>query len=278
MKRYTMYLDESGIADLTDKQYPDFLLTGLVLDHDEDSEVSAYFNFIKRKYRLDGERSFHAYDLFENKTSKFYLPDTRAKKLCESLSELINIAPLSISITSLNKAELRNFLNIQGDDDFKGSEQKKRDKELAYEVLSTHLFFWFGSLTKKEHARGALVAESRRNADHTLLRTYLRCKEPDTFQLGVLKKSCNDLRGSITSIRFENKIGVWPGLELADLISYVSFLKLYGRIQKFKHRGLTLLWASVEKKIEKDKIQIITKPGFKKYIHQNRVRKAPKIT
>lgn len=211
--------------------------------------------------------------IFEDKTSELYLSDKKAEKISKSLTELIKIAPIKIGVLCASKSELKKFLNIKSNEDFKGSEQKKRDKEIAYEVLAAHLFWWFANFTKKERARGAIVAESRKNADYTLLRAYLRCKEQGTFQSAVLKKSCDNMRDTISSIRFENKIGVWPGLELADIISYISFLKLNNRLQKFKKRGLVPVWHEFEKKIEKNKIRQIRDSGFKKYIKSDRVRK-----
>lgn len=273
IKRYVLYVDESGISDLTDKMYSNFLLTGLALDHEEDLEMSGYFNFLKRRYHLDQSRSFHAYHLFEDRSCDVYLSDAKAKRISESLAEFINISPIRVCVHSLEKSRLKSFLNIQSDDDFKGSEKQRRDKELPYELLSGHIFHWFADLTKYKNARGEIVAESRKSSDYTLLSTYLRCKNPDAFTTNLIKKSCQKMNTVISSIRFESKIGIRPGLEVADLISYVSYLHLNRRLQKFRKRGLVRVWHAIEKRLEKKKIQVVTNSGFVKYTRADRVRK-----
>ena len=280
MKRYSLYLDESGIADLTNTSYKNFLLTGLVMKHDEDRELSGYFNFLKRRHHLDQEKSFHAYDLFENKYSSKYLSEDKAKRLCLSLSEFIKIIPIKIKVVSVDKNLLKSFLRIKTSDDLKGSEEKRRDKEIPYEILSAELFLWFSNFVKKERGRGGIIAESRKNADYTLLRTYLKCHEPNSFRQKSLKKSCENMGRHISSIRFESKIGVWPGLELADIISYISFLKLNKRIRKsqFRKRGLIDVWHQIEKKMEDKKIRSFSNSESSKYINPDRVRKMSKDT
>lgn len=275
MKRLVLYLDESGIANLIDVSQRYFLITGLIIDEIEDRALSGYFSFLKRRHFFKDDKSLHAYDLFEGSER---LNESKSKKLTLSLSEFINITPFKVIVVSVEKSSLKSYLNIKSNDEFEGDEKKRRDRELPYEILSSYIFLWFSNYAKKQNARCAIVAESRMGADHTLLRTYVRCQQKDTFKDKNLVRSCGNMRRNISSIRFESKSGVRSGLELADIISYVSFLKLNKRLAKreFTKRGLSIIWHEIEKKMEKNKIQTFTKSRFSKFINPNRVRKTSK--
>jgi GTP cyclohydrolase II len=93
---------------------------------------------------------------------------------------------------------------------FSGSEEAKRWKDIPYEVLASSIFFWFSKYVNDidKKARGAVVAESRRQADHALLRAYLRCKTSSEHNSKSLKKCSEKMQRQISSIRFEEKNGI----------------------------------------------------------------------
>jgi hypothetical protein len=78
-KTHYLFLDESGIAELTDETYRYFLLTSVAANKESFDEIEGYFSLIKRKYGLEGEFPFHTYDLLENQASENYLTPAQAR-------------------------------------------------------------------------------------------------------------------------------------------------------------------------------------------------------
>lgn len=278
MKRYSLYIDESGSGNLADYSYKNLLLTGLIVEEIHDFEISAYFNYIKKIYKISEHIPFHAYDLFENSKSESYLPSKKAAKLVESLTEFIKIIPIKVAIYNLDKTKLRSFFGMKEkqNDYFVGNEESGRWKEIPYEILSSKMFFWFADqLNFANENRGAIIAESRKEADHALLRSYLRCKTPLQHNSENIRRASEKMQKRISSIRFEEKIGFRPGLEIADLFSYTSYQVINKKIRSkhFTDRKFTNLWHAIEKKIYNKKINVATNHTFKTYIPSSRVNK-----
>ncbi|MFH0854721.1 MAG: hypothetical protein V1891_04485 [bacterium] len=278
MRRYLLYLDESGSGNLA-SDLQNLIITGVIVEDNADSEISGYFNYLKKIYKIPEGTSFHSYDLFENNKSEFFMSTQKAKKLVDSLIEFIKIIPIKLSIHYLDKKKLRNFLGMSDNkkEYFSGSEEAKRWKDIPYEILASKIFFWFSKYVNSVNrtARGAVVAESRRQADHALLRAYLRCKTSSQHNSMNLRKCSEKMQKQISSIRFEEKTGFWPGLEIADLFSYVAYQYVIGKIRsrKFTERNFTLLWRTIKNKIEAKKISEADGHTFNSYISSNRVNK-----
>lgn len=278
MRRYLLYVDESGSGNLADDSQ-NLIITGVIMENNADSEISGYFSYLKKIYKLPEGYSFHSYDLFEGNRSGFSLSAQKAKKLVDSLIEFIKIIPIAASIHYLDKKDLREFLGMSYNkkEYFAGSEEPKRWKDIPYEILASKIFFWFAKYVNNadKTARGAVVAESRREADHALLRAYLRCKTPTQLNSINLKRCSEKMQKQISSIRFEEKTGFWPGLEIADLFSYVAYQVVTGKIRskKFTEKNFTLLWKTIKNKIEFKKISGADGHTFKSYISPNRVHK-----
>jgi len=276
MERYILYIDESGQGSLSDHTQ-NLFLTGVIVEERVDAEISGYFNYIKKIYRL-GNEPFHSYDLFEDQNSSSYLSLKNAQKLVLSLIEFVKIIPIKINIYYLDKKSLRNFLGMGETEDayFEGSEESRRWLDLPYEILAAKLFFWFAKcINSKNNCRGAVVAESRRESDHAVLRAYLRCKTPSQYNSQNMKNCSEKMQKRISSIRFEEKIGFWPGLEMADLFSYVAYQSKNRKLRKkhFRERNFILLWKEIRHKLEYKKISITNGHTYKTHISPNRVRK-----
>lgn len=271
MKRYIMYLDESGVGSLNDYQDKAFILSALIIQENEDIQFSSYFNYTKKKYKISDNRPFHSYELFEDKKSKHYLTTKKAKSFIKSLSEFINISPFKVIVTAIDKEELRRFLGIPKKFKFKPKEDNFAFRDLPYEVLGRYLFFWFANFLKKKgnDSIGHIVAESRESGDQALLRTFLDSQQENKF-----KKDARLFRSFVCSIGFEKKLGLSGGLEMIDLISYFSnqFLRRE-LIKSFGKKGGRLLWKNLKQKLEKQKIQRIRKSGFVKLIPNAKIRK-----
>jgi hypothetical protein len=73
----------------------------------------------------------------------------------------------------------------------------------------------------------------------------------------------------------KKKTGFWPGLEIADLFSYVAYQSITGKIRKktFTEKNFTPLWKTIKNKIESKKISVADRRTFNSYISPNKVSK-----
>jgi hypothetical protein len=148
-------------------------------------------------------------------------------------------------------------------------------RDIAYDILASDLFLWFSSHSLwKAGSKGGIIAESRKESDHALLTAFLQCKEPDNYRSNekMVQKRVDKMTRRVTSIKFENKIGECCGLEIADLISYVSFLALNRRLT-FRQIGIAKLWRTIQKKKHVDVIEKIADGNLLRWLPKNRVHK-----
>lgn len=262
-KRYTLYLDESGIASLTDYKDRCFVVSGIVVEDSADIELSAYFNYIKRAHKLPESKSFHSVDFFENKKSDLYLKDSKCIKFCQSVAEFIKIAPFNIAIVCLDKRHLRELIKMPNGYSFKGSKDHKEDKEIGYEILTRKVFLEFAKFIKIQKAKGSVVAESRRESDRVILKSFLQSQDSEQFKRRKnLSRYSFEMRNRVVSLCFENKNGLRGGLEMSDLFAYVYYQKINRKIPLLKKRGLPVLWKSIEKKAEQKQIAMLGNRDF----------------
>ncbi|TSC65505.1 MAG: hypothetical protein G01um101477_452 [Candidatus Doudnabacteria bacterium Gr01-1014_77] len=271
MKRYTLYIDESGSGNFLDvRGHHMLILTGLAIENEVDKSVSAYFRFIKQKFSLPDNESFHSFDVFENPDTK--LSEDKQRRLIKSLREFFTmIGPLKITITTVNKRSLLEYLGINAD--FFNNKDFRSMMELPYEALATKLFFWFADILNKEKSLGGITLESRKDSDLAVLRAYLRALDKNKFTTKYTKKSSERIKKRITSIKFETKKGLWEGPEIADLISFVSYQHLNNKMRSFAKVGLSDLWKVIKNKIDDKKISDLKTLGFVRLIGEDRVNR-----
>jgi len=234
MNRFTLYIDESGTANLNDKRDNLFFLTGLVLDDNISRGFSDYFHLVKKRHHLETIRNFHSVEFFEIKQSPQYVSNQRAKEFIYTLGELLNTLPMFVISYSLDKRILRKILGISETFDFKGMFKNQLDsKEVAYEILARKIFFDFAQFLHKNEATGNIVAESRRESDAILLRTFFDCKTPSHFiHVPRFESYAKDFNEKVVSMCFENKNAITAGLEIVDAISYLWYLETKGKMKE----------------------------------------------
>ena len=236
--------------------------------------MSGFFELVKRKNGIAEGQHFHAVDLYENNRR---LTTSQARALTEALINFLEVVPVRLKVLTLKKGTLRRYFKIRPNitkNTFKKTKLGVETRDIAYDILASNLFFWYGRTSlRKKRSHGAIIAESRNNADHSLLRAFLDCKEPDKYKLSLasVQRGSKNLREKVTSIKFENKNGECPGLEIADVISYVCYLYLNGRLNKFKKRGLTRLWKTIKSKLDDKEIQILSGKSFVEWLPSGRV-------
>lgn len=253
-KRYTLYVDESGVANLTEMQTKYFVLTGIVAEESIDRDLSSYFHYIKRRYDLPESESFHATSFFQPKHKKknpLGVTEAKAKDFCSSIAEFVNNTPFEVMVVAIKKRDVEELLKMPKGYGFKGSAGHKKDKDIVYEIAARKLFLQFASLLKKRKAHGAIVAESRRKSDVVLIDTFLDCHDEGRFTLASNKKSVRDLKERVVSICFKNKRAVDGALQIADLFSYTVYQYLCKTLNDSKKkRGLGILWKTCSKRIK----------------------------
>lgn len=238
-----LFIDESGKSSLAEKEDEPFLLTGVILDNKEIQAVEGFFSYIKRKYKIPQEKPFHSYEIFENPKKK--LPDTQLLLLSPTLAEFISLIPIRIYIVIINKLQFKSALGIRSNDDFKGSEKRKEMRSYPYRIMASYLFAKFGEHLQKNKQIGQIFADSRRGADHQLLKTLNLCKE------GVVpfrQEYTNMVKENVTALCFAEKGFLSGGLEITDLISYVSFIRVRRMISSATNIGLDKIWEEVKNK------------------------------
>jgi len=296
MSKFTLYLDESGSTSFTQKTLTSrgvhFAIGAIAVEHKEDASLSAYFEYLKRKHSLGLIKPFHSYDIFENTTSSQFLTPAKSRLLCASLAEFIEISPIKFNVLYLNREECRKYFKIK-----KSIESADITKhihgqtilDLPYDIVSTQVLWWFSNEVLSDHDKGSITAESREMDDHALLDSFIRNKMPDNFSIlkpnnkayrsfeAKLNLKANYMRARVTSLKFENKTAECPGLELADLISYVTFLSLEGRLRQFNNKGLPELWKVIKRKMENKNPTQIEGKKFSESLCRSRVNKISKF-
>ena len=237
----SLYLDESGKSSLIDVGEP-FIITGTIIRDEEISAIEGFFTYIKRKYKIDDTLPFHSYHTFEEPATK--LTDSTLLELSNSLAEFVSLIPIKVRVVGIDKQAFRSALGVSSNDDFKGSKERKEMRDYPYRVMASDLFAWFAEELGANNLIGQVTADSRKGGDHQLLKTLNRCKEG----LVPYRKSTTAslIRERVTAICFSEKNFLSGGIELTDLISYITFFKVRRLISANKHIGVDKLWASIK--------------------------------
>ncbi len=250
-KKLTLYIDESGKSSLKEIENNPFVMTGVIISDSEVSAIEGYFNYIKRKFGIDPEQPFHSYHIFEHPEEK--LSESKLLELSKVLADFIELIPAEYHILTIDKSEFRNALGIKSNEDFKGSKERKEIPDFPYRVMSSAMFAWFADMLKSENKIGQIIADSRRGADNHLLSSLNACKEGNIpFINEDTSKTINE---KIVAICFSEKSFLSGGLEITDLISYISYFRVRRLISQNSNIGIDNLWESISKKTNIIKIQ-----------------------
>lgn len=241
----TLYLDESGKSSLAEKEDEPFIIAGVILDDSEVSAVEGYFSYIKLKFEIPLDEPFHSYHIFENTQTK--LVDRQLTSLSENLAEYISLVPITINITVISKSEFKSALGISSLEDFKGHKKRKEMKDFPYRLMAAYHFGIFGKYLEDKNYIGQVLADSRRGGDSQLLKTLGLCKE---MRVKFNQGYAETVRNRIQAISFAEKNFLSGGLEITDLISYVSFFRARRVLSKHKEIGITKIWKSIRQKAE----------------------------
>lgn len=218
MNHSTLFLDESGKSSLAEKTTEPFILTGVILDDEDIKTVEGFFNYIKRKCKINTSMPFHSYDIFENPQRK--ISTVKAKLLLQTIADFISLIPIRINVIGIEKRIFREALGVKSDSDFRGSSDRKEMKEFPYRIMSANIFVWFAHYLKTSDRRGQIIVDARRGGDYQLIKSLNLCKDPNApIEKGVSKL----IKERCSAICFAEKNFLSGGLEITDLISYTCF-------------------------------------------------------
>lgn len=246
MNHATLFVDESGKSSLAEKVDEPFILTGVILDDTEISSVQGFFNYIKRKYEIDISKPFHSYHIFEHTGQK--LSEAKAKSLVETLAEFISLIPITVAVYVIQKPLFRKTLGVKTLGDFKGSSERKEMKEFPYRIMAAKLFSRFAKYLKECDSIGQILADSRKGGDYQLIRTMGLCKDYNTGPLN--KEDAILIQEKCTAICFAEKNFLSGGLEITDLISYVSYFHARRTMNTMADIKLDKLWSEIKNKMD----------------------------
>lgn len=240
MNSSTLFIDESGKSSLAQAGSKPFLLTGVILSDQEIQTVEGFFNYIKLKYKISTENPFHSYDLYENPSTR--INESEAESLSKTLADFLSLIPVEIHVAFTYKPEFWEALGINSERDFKGSTERNEMKDFPYRVMGSYLFGKFGKFLERADETGQVIADSRRGADHQLLKTLTLCKENHVpFKDGYSEQ----IQKRVTAICFAEKGYLSGGLEITDLVSYVAFCAASRQLSRLKNLGLSYIWNQI---------------------------------
>jgi len=276
MEHSTLFIDESGKSSLVDSKYNQFILTGVILNDDDIKTVEGFFTYIRRKYKIDTNRPFHSYDIFEDIGSDELTPKEMAT-LVETLADFINIIPIQIKIISINKVEFRKVIGIKSNKDFSISRNAREIKEFPYRIMAAKLFKWFAEYLHKTGSIGQIIVDAKKGSDDQLIKTLNLCKE---FSGPLKPVESKLIKDKCTAICFADKTFLSGGLEITDFISYTSFFHVRKSMSEMNFIKLSNVWKIIKNLLENNKITKISnneirnffgiqKDGVHKYLNSD---------
>lgn len=277
-----VYLDESGVADLNDKQSKFFILTGIIADNDSFQKYNRYYCQLKYKY-LGDDVEIHSHDLF-HKPGKF------ESKFIDELATFIDNIPFCFFTVAANKKKLLNSTTKRKAKDLMGTTfnkalsiyiEREKDKEAFYseplsavlkeiskykfkdinrlypleitykEILNQYLTSYTKNINKGVKDFEIYFEESSNmNKILELTEKFKTSGEPFTTGLGT----------SLLNISFPNKRARYLGLELADIVSFGFGLSLYRKVSERK--SYRKIWEALNRR----RIEFNNKKGVNMFI------------
>lgn len=244
MGKSTLFIDESGKSGLFSDEKEPFIMTGVILDNQEIDAIEGFFTYIKRKYGIDDTKPFHSYHIFENEETK--LIDSKLIDLAKTLAEYISLIPIQLTIIKIDKKTFKEAIGLENAEQCSGSKEKKNIPELPYKVLASQLFKWFTDYLEDNDHIGQIVVDSRRGGDHELLETFHLYQEGHSHQ--VSEEMSEIMKERITAICFADKNFLSGGLEITDLLSYVTFFRVRELLTQNEHIGIPIIWNEIKNK------------------------------
>jgi Protein of unknown function (DUF3800) len=234
---YILFIDESGKSKLSDETGRYFLLSGVIIDKNLHEALSNYIVSLKSKCGIPVNQNIHAFDLFENEKLKGgpLIKVAAIDLLFERLISLSHGVEMHAVVLQIDKQAYRQKIErtaIKHKVNFRRvyNELKKNNlHDLLYEVAVRKMVLEFGYFLEGHNAVGEVIAESRRQDDEATLRAFVDSTNSSRFPVGSTYRAWSQYSfDHIHSLTFQNKKGLSFGLEIADLLAWGTFNKVWG--------------------------------------------------
>lgn len=291
-----LYVDESGTFSLTEARYRFFILAGIILTPDQKELADLLLGKWRKRYLTNPDSAFHMTDFFENYVKNYKKPELKMqkhfKKAVEELIDVLRYIEFQAIVYYVDLKRLRKKLSLTEPPSFKNVFKNKEEKRLYKETIRAFkkkieenridhllplaltqiaLFKWHDSILKKNedkdvfkrNSKAYINFESLSGSDVESVDNYHRYKE-----------KIDGYNEKIIGLHFHTKNSIDGGLELADIIAYVSCqalrLKLsrqeLGRLSEDKHLigELRKLRKTLRDKYDVDILDVTDSEEYKK--------------
>lgn len=278
-KRYCLYIDESGVPELSaNSEFCAF--TGVLIPEEDEKSFLFLIENIKKKYKLDFNKHIHAVDIFEKPHKKCYLGKTPRrpskdlrKEFQASVWDLIRKYDLQYYVVVVSKSLVKKVLRLNKKAD-KGklwisssNYYARADRQLPMDVGINALYHW--GLKKLGKEDTLKVIFEARSGDQFTIRNYIYVQSENVFKNGLMKNFCSLIKEKIVSISFANKNVRSVGLELSDLICYtcnVYMLQIKKKTNKVdKTLKNAISFVGIHKTLNKKHYIELTERAIRKY-------------
>ncbi len=171
-QRYCLYIDESGVPELSAKSHF-FILSGVLIKEEDEKVFLFLINRVKKKYKLDFSKHLHAVDIFENISEKCFLGKTLRRPSKDLRSDfqvdmwnLIKDYSIYYYAVTVSKEHVKTLLGLRKRDDHGQSWIEspnfyaRVDRQLPMDIGANAIYHWaISRITKKDKLK--IIFESR---------------------------------------------------------------------------------------------------------------------
>lgn len=249
-ERVNLYIDESGIGNISNLTYRFFMMSAVIMSESEKEKAASFFSCWKEKYTIDPELSFHSTDFFEDNIfkrgskkgkvivyrkrniNKFY-------KFRPAVNELINLLQYLKFSCNVYYVDLKKVQHALGLDKkyspvIKDIINRDYGRELLYPIYTVSKFLYKDhekQLTGNRDQYGFVCYESQKENDMKVVQSF----HEHLQKMG--QKSRTYIYGkNVLGLNFYNKASLCSALEIADFMAYST------------NQFLRLKWAKIELK------------------------------
>ena len=155
MKKYYLFIDESGKSKLSDGG-DRFLLTGVIIEKELHDALSGVMLSLKHKNNIPSNTNLHAYDLFEKEIAYgVRLKNKDINYFFEHLVHLIRSAEMSCVSYEANKQFFiqkiakRAIATNSTEKSIHNYLKLKKDHDILYEILTAKIILQFGKFLEE---------------------------------------------------------------------------------------------------------------------------------
>lgn len=273
--RFCLYIDESGVPELSDDGK--FCVLGGVLMKEEDEKSFLFLiQRIKQKYKLPLDRHIHAVDVFERRGKSFLGKTTKRrkmdlrKKFQIDIWNVIKDYSISYYAVEVSKDKIKKIAGL-GDQKDKISWIDTSDfyamidRQLPMDIGVNALYDWaIKKIGKNDKLK--IIFESR-SGDLFTARNFDYIRDKNVFKHKRMQIFSDQFKEKVVSITFANKAVRSVGLELADIISYTCNVYFLGKRSVAINKDLknSVSFQGIHKTLNKNHYHELSDSDLKKY-------------